>query len=832
MPKASAKASTKKSLIYRIGATVWAKATSISNDAELSRRFGIKAKDTWIPGIVLEAQLQLSKGGKRMKYVKARFYLGGTDTKEKSLAISAVRETPSSLPCRSLPMDLLSFQADGGILPPEEDDVSSVTQDPSLDCNTYTPVIFPPPASPLDPMTWAAMPVTPAVAFAATLTPASTAAAYASLVTPAVTAPAATTTSPAATGETTTPVATATTTQATATYNRVTVNSHGTSWQTDNGITCSIDCNGGYTDCSWSLKDNLRNTLSSGCDPSQKMSRLDYYFASYPSNALKTELSATNEQLSLHGLENIDIGDLIAFKGTTYLATRCAFTSRRQLWSYASHSKYLPPMAFGSFCGFSRDRYDAIFKHHRWSHQPETCPEGMSSEEYRWLLVEPFVDIVNDHREKFFKPSSVLCADESFSRWYGLGGDWINIGLPMYVAYDRKPEAGCEIQSACCGESGIMARLKLRKTKRANDAAEAATAAAAAAEEEDLDEDDLPPAAAEQQRNAGTKDLLDLIFPWARSGRVVVADSHFASVQTARELYKIGLRFIGCVKTATKGFPMKHLGGIQFPPGRGHHYGMYHKSTDPILPDLLAFTWCDRDRRCFISTCSHLRPAAPIERSRMRQVAPVETDEAPELQALSIPLPACAKLYYDNCGRIDQHNRKRQDDLELERKIGTHDWSKRVCFSVEAMLVVDAYLLYIGCTQPGLDAKHRETFDEFIHKLADEMIDWKDSNRRSTTTTLHTPAKRKAPPPSMENVVHLVPTAELRSDSSCSDGSKSSAKKPKYCKLPGCHHKSIQLCSHCNVHFCGPHTKGNRDCFQQHCNSHHPGMTVVTSSLI
>jgi hypothetical protein len=32
------------------------------------------------------------------------------------------------------------------------------------------------------------------------------------------------------------------------------------------------------------------------------------------------------------------------------------------------------------------------------------------------------------------------------SQWYGKGGDWINTGLPHYIAIKRKPENGCEIQ--------------------------------------------------------------------------------------------------------------------------------------------------------------------------------------------------------------------------------------------------------------------------------------------------------------------------------------------------------------------------------------------------
>jgi hypothetical protein len=37
-------------------------------------------------------------------------------------------------------------------------------------------------------------------------------------------------------------------------------------------------------------------------------------------------------------------------------------------------------------------------------------------------------------------PSDVMCVGESTSKWYGTGGHWINEGLPMYVAIDRKPE--------------------------------------------------------------------------------------------------------------------------------------------------------------------------------------------------------------------------------------------------------------------------------------------------------------------------------------------------------------------------------------------------------
>ena len=86
------------------------------------------------------------------------------------------------------------------------------------------------------------------------------------------------------------------------------------------------------------------------------------------------------------------------------------------------------------------------------------------------MLVAGFVDPINSHRKQFVMLGHVICVDESMYQWYGLGGHWINMGLPMYVAIDRKPEDGCEIQSACCALSGIILQLKLVKSEAAEHA--------------------------------------------------------------------------------------------------------------------------------------------------------------------------------------------------------------------------------------------------------------------------------------------------------------------------------------------------------------------------
>lgn len=97
------------------------------------------------------------------------------------------------------------------------------------------------------------------------------------------------------------------------------------------------------------------------------------------------------------------------------------------------------------------------------------------------------------------------------SRWYGLGGDWIDVGLPHYVSIDRKPENGCENQNAACGRSGIMPRLELVTTSK-----------------------DEATKEFEGEMNPGTAVLRRLVSPWAGSRRIVCADSYFASLNLQR----------------------------------------------------------------------------------------------------------------------------------------------------------------------------------------------------------------------------------------------------------------------------------------------------------
>ena len=180
----------------------------------------------------------------------------------------------------------------------------------------------------------------------------------------------------------------------------------------------------------------------------------------------------------------------------------------------------------------------------------------MDHSSWRWMLVDGWIQRVNEWRASNFVPSDLIWIDESFSHWYGLGGDWINVGLPHCVAMDRKPEADLEIQNAACGRSKVMTRLKLVKNVG----------------EEDPQADDAG-------LLHGTVVLKQLLDPWiGQSTRIICADSYFASVGAALELERLGSRFIGVIKTATNNF--------QFPTCKDLNSSAVEiaKPQSPIMP--------------------------------------------------------------------------------------------------------------------------------------------------------------------------------------------------------------------------------------------------------
>ena len=97
------------------------------------------------------------------------------------------------------------------------------------------------------------------------------------------------------------------------------------------------------------------------------------------------------------------------------------------------------------------------------------------------------------------------------------------------------------------------------------------------------------------------KVLKELMLTWAKTNRIVCADSYFASVPAAEELWKHGLRFIGVIKTETRKFPMEYLSNIELY-NRGYMSGLLTRLVDRKKPVLGNFFWMDRNSWRFIFT--------------------------------------------------------------------------------------------------------------------------------------------------------------------------------------------------------------------------------------
>jgi hypothetical protein len=140
----------------------------------------------------------------------------------------------------------------------------------------------------------------------------------------------------------------------------------------------------------------------------------------------------------------------------------------------------------------------------------------------------------------------------------------------------------------------------------------------------------------------GAKIIKELVHPWWGSDWIVCANSYFASIVTAVKLKRIGLRFIGVVKLATRRYPMACLSQLEMT-SRGEWKGLV---TDRILDgscDLMAFVWVDQDRQYFISTASNLNRGWSPVCYRWSQVD-TSPDADPDRVEINIAQPVAAEV--------------------------------------------------------------------------------------------------------------------------------------------------------------------------------------------
>ena len=116
----------------------------------------------------------------------------------------------------------------------------------------------------------------------------------------------------------------------------------------------------------------------------------------FPPQQLQLILQLTNNELAIARKNYMTAGEIVKFFGVMLLVTSFEFGSRASLWSNVTTNKYIPAPSFG-LTGMPRKRFDDLWMCIRFSEQPRNRPSDMTSEQYRWRLVDDFVKNFNEH---------------------------------------------------------------------------------------------------------------------------------------------------------------------------------------------------------------------------------------------------------------------------------------------------------------------------------------------------------------------------------------------------------------------------------------------------
>ena len=230
--------------------------------------------------------------------------------------------------------------------------------------------------------------------------------------------------------------------------------------------------------------------------------------------------------------------ELIASLGCLLALSYGVMDTTAEEWGVPSGDDLVQPLNMHARSGISLNRFNAISKMITATKAPSTEHEKND----RHYDYRPLVDGFNDHYDAHFYPSWGVCIDESMFHWFGQG-------LPHMSFLPRKPKAlGTEMKTLCDYACGLLFRMEIQESKGAMEG--------------------LLKTAKEKFGSGVTKTTASVMRLTEKlhrqtgpSGRrrVVIRDSWFASVATAKALNGVGLFFVGPEKTNTKNFPMQLL---------------------------------------------------------------------------------------------------------------------------------------------------------------------------------------------------------------------------------------------------------------------------------
>ena len=409
-------------------------------------------------------------------------------------------------------------------------------------------------------------------------------------------------------------------------------------------------------------------------------------------------LTATNLLLANSGLNSLTRQEYFVYVGILFTLSFYPKFSTRDLFSRSAPIRRSPFIALPDLSIYmSFKRYTEITKHLAFITKEQHLVLGNTD---AFWQVQPLIDAFNHCRRENFSPGWKLVVDESIFEWKGKDQRFGVDGCPHVTKIIRKPKGvGMEVKNLADCDSGIMCSMEIMAPKS-----------------------EMRQREFTNRYGAGTALLLRLCESLRGSGRVIVADSAFASVKSACALKThLGLYFHGLVKTAHRMFPKKYLQTVEIPE-RGGHVVLTAKVLDV---DLRAVAWNDgkKDkktgeiiRKNFVASCGITLPGVGHRKRRWT----VDDDGHASTYLKTIPRPQLVEDYFDGAQRIDVHNHLRQGraGIALERR-PAQTWVIRFFQSFIGTVEVDSFLAY----QRFCPGKGSIPHNEFLRSLTQDLLD-------------------------------------------------------------------------------------------------------------
>lgn len=296
--------------------------------------------------------------------------------------------------------------------------------------------------------------------------------------------------------------------------------------------------------------------------------------------------------------------------------------------------------------------------------------------------------------------------------------------------------------------------------------------------------------------------------------QVVLGDSWFSSVTTAVEVYiRLKRHFIGIVKTAHSGFPKKFLSEALEKEPAGTNVTLFSKHRGVYLI-AMGYKYNKKTVTFFIATLG-----AGKTTNSPRPYMQRFTDNFGNICEKFVSRNDLAGFYFQHCNVIDTHNNERQYQLRLEKKWLTRDPFFRVCTTLVAFAVTDAYRLYKFNNN---DKKTQIGVLKFANILAGQLI----SNRRLISDNLFNNRKIRERL-SVNNftdkrgVEHILRRSENVKVSVKTGKMYRPARDCVMCKLTNRRSQTVFYCNKCMVPLCNDwhrnnrNTKAERRCFER-----------------